>query len=97
MQYRDFDDALNLRPAEIGTPAADLDRHPVIAIINILAGALVEVLGPFLLGGVDPALSRRGVFVRVISVRFRQIAPRSLRFTLLPPPNSCSTNAFGTA
>jgi hypothetical protein len=47
MPYRDFDDALGLRPAEAAAPSLDWDRHPVIAVINILAVAVMEVLGPF--------------------------------------------------
>ena len=47
MPYRDFDDELGLRPAEVAAPFLDWDRHPVIAVINILAVAVMEVLGPF--------------------------------------------------
>jgi hypothetical protein len=46
MAYRDFDDELGLHPAEV-VASLDRDRHPVIALINILAVALLEVLGPF--------------------------------------------------
>ncbi len=47
MPYRDFDDELGLRPAEVAAPSLDWDRHPGIAVINILAVAVMEVLGPF--------------------------------------------------
>ena len=47
MPYRDFDDELGLHPAGLAAPTLDWDRHPVIAVINVLAVALMEVLGPF--------------------------------------------------
>jgi hypothetical protein len=48
MAYRDFDDDESvLRSAERGVPFIDFSGHPVIEVINILAVALFEILGPF--------------------------------------------------
>ena len=48
MAYRDFDDdALGLRSAESDAPHIDFSNQPVIEVINILAVALFEILGPF--------------------------------------------------
>ena len=48
MAYRDFDDdELELRSAERDVPLIDFSNHPVIEVINILAVALFEILGPF--------------------------------------------------
>ena len=47
MPQRAFDDELGLHPAGVAAPPLDWDRHPVIAVINIFAVALMEVLGPF--------------------------------------------------
>jgi hypothetical protein len=48
MAYRDFDDdELALRSAESAVPLIDFSNHPVIEVINNLAVALFEILGPF--------------------------------------------------
>jgi len=48
MTYRDFDDGeAELRSAESDVPRIDFSDHPVIEVINILAVALFEILGPF--------------------------------------------------
>ena len=48
MVYRDFDDdELELRSAASGVPLIDFSNHPIIEVINILAVALFEILGPF--------------------------------------------------
>jgi hypothetical protein len=48
MAYRDFeDDEFDLRLAEADAPPSGLHDHPVIEVINILAVALLEILGPF--------------------------------------------------
>jgi hypothetical protein len=47
MQYRDFDDEMALRRGETDPPAIDWADHPFIEVVNILAVALMEILGPF--------------------------------------------------
>ena len=47
MQYRDFDDELALHRAATDAPLMDLANHPFIEVVNILAVALMEILGPF--------------------------------------------------
>jgi hypothetical protein len=47
MSYRDFDEELGPYSVGTGAPSVDLVEHPVIASINVLAVALMEILGPF--------------------------------------------------
>ena len=48
MADRDFeDDESELRLAETDAPLIGSHDHPVIEVINILAVALMEILGPF--------------------------------------------------
>jgi hypothetical protein len=47
MSQRDFDDELELRYTQTDAPVIDFDNRPVIAVINNLALALMEILGPF--------------------------------------------------
>lgn len=47
MPYRDFNDELALGRMVANDPVIDLAEHPFIAAVNILAVALLEILGPF--------------------------------------------------
>ena len=47
MRYRDFDQVLTLDRAESNLPVVNLGDHPLIALVNVLAVAAMEILGPF--------------------------------------------------
>jgi len=47
MRYRDFDHELALGGADSVAPFVDLGGRPFSEIVNILAMALMEFLGPF--------------------------------------------------
>jgi hypothetical protein len=74
MRYRDFDEELALRRAETGAPVIDLANRTFVEAVNILAGGDGD-FGPVLLGGVDPAFSRCGVLLQLMSLRLYPFSP----------------------
>ena len=46
MTYRDAYDELDLGTDELDAPVPDAAKHPTIALVNILAAGLFEILGP---------------------------------------------------
>jgi hypothetical protein len=59
MRYRGFDEEQALRRAKTCAPVIDLANRPFVAVINILAAAVMEILGPFCWAALIPLSSLR--------------------------------------